>query len=173
MPYLPICHRADNGRVDALLLPSIPRALLARRGQWQMPNVPHSNALSIVANQTAARGFTSSILTMDPPPPHIGAASSSWPQPAAAQLNTEKYIALSAVDWPLYITAPRGADHIPRETSRASVRNSYERTLKSVLSAKVPCTGRTCTRRYLKTFSFRPASKLMTVETNPKLTNRQ
>ena len=69
-----------------------------------MPNVPHSNALSIVANQTAARGFTSSILTMDPPPPHIGAASSSWPQPAAAQLNTEKYIALSAVDWPLYIS---------------------------------------------------------------------
>ena len=73
-----------------------------------MPNVPHSNALSIVANQTAARGYTSSILTMDPPPPHLGAASSSWPQPAAAQLNTEKYIALSAVDWSLYMTAPRG-----------------------------------------------------------------
>lgn len=78
-----------------------------------MPNVPHSDALSFVANQTAARGYTSSILTMDPPPPHLGAASSSWSQPAAAhlQLNTEKYIALSAVDWPLYMTAPR---HAPR-----------------------------------------------------------
>ena len=83
-----------------------------------MPNVPHSNALSIVANQTAARGYTSSILTMDPHPPHLGAASSSWPQPAAAQLNTEKYIALSAVDWPLYITAPRGAEISRSITSR-------------------------------------------------------